>query len=122
MGYPKWYGKTINTIARGGDSVGRWSGQRNTWRTAGNVPFSNSVNCVGSDRDDTSSVTITHQHFEQLLKLIPGYASGHTSQEDPDTPFSGIITRNSVESLVHEWIVNSGVSDYLTCFKFVAQC
>ncbi|XP_074351615.1 uncharacterized protein LOC141690739 [Apium graveolens] len=65
-------------------------------------------------KGETSNIVITHQQFEQLLKLIPGNAAGQT-EEEFDTPFSGMITFGAAKSKIQEWIVDSGVSDHMTC-------
>ncbi|XP_074323322.1 uncharacterized protein LOC141660253 [Apium graveolens] len=109
VGYPKWYNKPAGR----GNSAGRWN-DRGGGRS-GNAPWTSSVNCVGSDKRESPNAVITHQQFEQLLKLIPGNINTQTTEEDMDTPFSGMITSNAVESLVQEWIVDSGASDHMSC-------
>lgn len=58
-------------------------------------------------------MVISHQQFQQLLKLIPGNSG--QSEEEYDSPFSGMITCGAVESTTREWIVDSGASDHMTC-------
>ncbi|KAL8110149.1 hypothetical protein AgCh_026028 [Apium graveolens] len=42
----------------------------------------------GGDREDNSNMVISHQQFEQLLKLVPGNMNAQNVQEELDTPFS----------------------------------
>ncbi|XP_074322732.1 uncharacterized protein LOC141659703 [Apium graveolens] len=108
-GYPKWHYKSLRTSARGGGSPGRWNSQRNASLRSANV-----AQITAGGKGETSNVVITHQQFEQLLKLIPGNATGQTEEEN-DTPFSGMITCGAAESKIQEWIVDSGPSDHMTC-------
>lgn len=109
-GYPKWHYRSLRTSARGGGSSGRWNGQRNAGARSTNV-----VQTAGG-KGEASNVVIIHQQFEQLLKLIPGNAMAHgQTEEEFDTPFSGMITCGAAESKIQEWIVDSGASDHMTC-------
>lgn len=104
--------QSLRTSARGGGSSGRWNGQRNVGGRSANV-----VQTAGGGKGETSNVIITHQQFEQLLKLIPGNAAVHgQTEEEFDTPFLGMITCGAAESKIQEWIVDSGASDHMTCF------
>lgn len=58
-------------------------------------------------------MVISHQQFQQLLKLILG--NSVQKEEEYDSLFSGMITCGAVESTTQEWIVDSGASDHMTC-------
>lgn len=112
IGYSKWHYRSLRTSARGGGSSGRWNGQRNVGGRSANV-----VQTAGGGKGETSNVIITHQQFEQLLKLIPGNAVVHgQTEEEFNTPFLGMITCGAAESKIQEWIVDSGALDHMTCF------
>lgn len=116
IGYPKWFSKPTKPVGKGGSNSGKWNGQRNINSRAANNALAESGDSDGM-KGEASNVVMTQQQFEQFLKLIPGSMNTQSAhyEEEHETPFSGMISFRHAESTIHEWIVDSGASDHMTC-------
>lgn len=118
VGYPKWHYKYKSKAPAKGQpiSTGKWSNNR----CSASPKMSNVTQCFAAERSDgdntTQSVMFSPQQLQQLLKLIPSASHVNATDQDDEleTPFSGMITCNKVETDIDSWIMDTGATDHLT--------
>lgn len=104
IGYPKWHNKNKSVQSQRSNSA------------RGPVKIAHNVQTV--NEEDADNVTLTSKQLEQLLKMLPSVGVyAHTRSQDMsdiDSPFSGMVSCNTVQVHTNEWIVDSGATDHMT--------
>ncbi|XP_074337518.1 uncharacterized protein LOC141674715 [Apium graveolens] len=123
VGYPKWHykykpGPSAKPPAKPGmHTTSKWTNPRSSVPQKG--PSAANVS-VGFTEPESSQQTITFspQQLQQLLHLLPAQQYGEDSLTE--SPFSGMITCNNVQTKSGSWIVDTGATDHMTAnFKLL---
>lgn len=113
LGYPKWHYKYKPKSTQ---PIRHQAGRGYSPRPHFNPKGPSAAHVSVGHHPESSQVSFSPEQLQQLLQLLPTQTQSMSdfNEEAMESPFSGMITCNSVQVAATEWIMDTGATNHMT--------